>query len=313
MPARRSHRGRCLATAAALAAAAGLLCPGAVAAQELEPRSYSPSPVGANFAVAGYGHSWGSLLFDPAVPITDARASIHGTVLGYGRTFAIGGAQALATVVWPYAWGEFSGKVFGTDSSTTRSGGADLKAKLSVNLVGSPAMSPAEFARTPGHRLVAGASVTVSAPTGQYFPGKLLNIGTNRWAFKPELGVSYRVRPRWTAEGYVGAWFFTGNESFYPGSARRTQDPLTSVQAHLSYTIAPRSWAALDGTWYGGGSSSTNGGPASTRLSNHRLGAVLAVGVTPRQSLKLGYSFGAATRVGDDFGTLAAAWQVLWF
>ena len=36
-------------------------------------------------------------------------------------------------------------------------------------------------------------SLTVNAPTGQYDGTKLINVGTNRWAFKPEVGLSHPV------------------------------------------------------------------------------------------------------------------------
>jgi Putative MetA-pathway of phenol degradation len=283
------------------------------AAQELEPRAYSPSPVGANFAGVTYSRSWGSLLFDATVPITDAEAKINGLALGYGRTFSLFGAQALVTAGLPVFRGTFSGQVVQTDTSVRRTGMGDMRAKLSVNLIGGPALSPQAFARAPARSVVAGASLTISAPTGQNYPEKLINIGANRWAFKPEAGVSYNWRRKWYADAYAGVWLFTANPSFYPGTVRRQQDPLTSLQGHLSYTFARRTWAALDGTWYSGGASRSNGGPPSARLNNKRVGAILAIGLTARQSIKLGYSFGAATRVGDDFGTIGVAYQTLWF
>lgn len=283
------------------------------AAQELEPRAYSRSPVGANFAAIGYAYSWGSILFDPAVPITDAEGRIHGYFVGYGRTFAIAGREVLATAAMPYARGSFNGRVVQRDSSTTRSGAADLRAKLSVNLVGGQALSPGEFARAPAQPVVVGVSLTVSAPTGQYYPSRLINIGTNRWAFKPEVGLSYNWRRRWYADVYGGVWYFTANPSFYPGGSRRQQDALVSTQGHLSYTFANRSWIAFESTWYNGGASHTNGGPASTRLDNARLGALLALQVAPRQSLKIGYNFGPSARVGSNFETVAVAYQLLWF
>ena len=288
-------------------------CPGPAAAQELEPRAYSASPVGANFASVAYLNSWGSVLFDPTVPITDTHASLNAVTLGYGRTFGLGGVQALATVGLPYAWGSFSGKVVGADSSVTRSGVGDMRAKLSVNLIGSPALSPVDFARATPRSVVAGASLTISAPTGQNYPKKLINIGANRWGFKPEIGASYNWRRRWYADLYGGVWFFSANPSAYPGTARRQQDPLTSLQAHVSYTLAKRSWVALDGTWFWGGDSHTNGGPGVARMDNKRIGAVVAIGLTARQSIKVTYSDGASTRVGDDFGTAGFAYQLLWF
>lgn len=40
-----------------------------------------------------------------------------------------------------------------------------------------------------------GASVSVWAPLGQYEATKYFNLGTNRWSFKTELGVSKAVGP----------------------------------------------------------------------------------------------------------------------
>jgi hypothetical protein len=107
--------------------------------------------------------------------------------------------------------------------------------------------------------------------------------------------------------------FFTDNTAFYPGKSLREQQPLESVQAHLSYTLGRRSWAALESTWFAGGASRSNGGPWGSRQESTRLGALLALGMTPSQSVKLSYSYGASARVGQNFGTAAAAWQFLWF
>ncbi len=284
------------------------------AAQELEPRAYSASPVGANIAVVSYLRSWGSLVFDPSVPITDAQADLDGAALAYGRTFGLAGFQSLVVVAMPYIHGEFSGKLVGTDSTVTRSGTGDMRAKLSVNLIGAAALRSQDFARRTPSSVVAGVSLTVSAPTGQNSPDKLINLGANRWGFKPEAGVSWNWRRKWYTDLYAGTWFFTANPEAYPaGTARRQQDPLSSVQGHVSYTFARRSWAALDGTWFWGGASHTNGGPATARQDNKRVGALVALGITTRQSVKITYSYGASTRVGDDFGTLGVAYQALWF
>jgi hypothetical protein len=292
--------------------AATLLHPAHAVAQELEPRAYSASPVGANFAGVSYLNSWGSLLFDPTVPITDAKANVNGIGLAYGRTFNLAGVQALAVVSMPYAWGSFSGTVVATDTSVTRAGPGDARAKLSVNLIGSPAMSPREFAGAPPRSVVAGVSLTVSAPTGQNYSNKLINIGTNRWAFKPEVGFSHPI-DRWTIDLAGGIWLFTANDRFYQGDSTRTQDPLYVFQAHASYNVTRRAWAAVDATWYGGADVRVDGGPPSARQNNARLGATLALPFGARQSLKLAYSTGASTRTGADFTTMAVAWQYLWF
>ena len=74
-----------------------MLCAMRAAAQELEPRAYSASPIGTNFLLVGIGRSSGGVVFDPTVPITDVHADINAVTLGVGRTFDLGGHLVLAT------------------------------------------------------------------------------------------------------------------------------------------------------------------------------------------------------------------------
>jgi hypothetical protein len=295
----------------AILAACGAAAAAASTAQELEPRAYSASPVGVNFVAGVLSRSAGDVVTDPTLPITDVSARIGSFAVGYGRTFDLFGRQALATAALPYAWGSAEGNVGEDRRKITRSGLADLRAKLSVNLYGNPAMSPQEFAKTSRGFLV-GASLAISAPTGQYDPTRLVNLGTNRWALKPEVGVSVPVG-RFDFDLYAGVVFFTENTSYYPGTSTRTQDPIGTVQLHGSYTFRPGLWVAVDSTWYGGGSARVNDGPPTTRLSNSRVGVTLSVPIGRRQSLKANYSTGASVRAGQDFNTFALAWQFLWF
>jgi len=281
-------------------------------AQDLEPRAYSPSPVGVNFALVGFQRSTGGVVTDPTLPLSDVSSHINGFVAGYGRTFGLLGRQALITAVLPYAWGDVEGNVFeGERRRVTRSGLTDLRAKLSVNLYGNPALTPQEFAKQ-SRGVIVGASFAIWAPTGQYDQTKLINLGTNRWAFKPEVGISFPVK-KFDFDLYAGAVFFTENPSFYPGNVTRTQDPLETVQLHASYSFRPALWLAVDGTWYGGGASHANDGPPTGRLSNTRVGVTLSVPLGKRQSAKFSYSRGASVRAGSDFETVGAAWQILWF
>ena len=160
--------------------------------------------------------------------------------------------------------------------------------------------------------MLVGASLTISAPTGQYDPARLINLGTNRWAFKPEIGVSVPWKG-FNFDAYAGVVFFTQNPDFYPGGRTRQQDPLGTVQLHVSHTFQPGLWLAVDGTWYGGGAVSVNGGAKSQRLANSRVGATLSVPLSRNQSVKIAYSRGASVRVGSNFESVGAAWQIRWF
>src|SRR5215831_12877738 len=88
-------------------------------AQELEPRAYAASPVGANFILVGYGYTWGPIVFDPSVPIADVSAKVHFIPLGYGRTFGLVGKQALVTAALPFVVGHVRGTVMEADSAVT--------------------------------------------------------------------------------------------------------------------------------------------------------------------------------------------------
>jgi hypothetical protein len=172
-------------------------------------------------------------------------------------------------------------------------------------------MTPREFA-TRKRSTIVGASLAVIAPTGQYDPHKLVNLGSNRWAFKPEIGISHPFR-HWDLDVYGGAWFFTDNTAYFPGEARRSQSPIGVVQGHASYSFMRRGWVALDATWYGGGASSVDDAAPVGRQNNARYGATLAWPLGGRQSIKASYAAGAVVRSGSDFRTVAVAWQMLWF
>jgi hypothetical protein len=156
-----------------------------------------------------------------------------------------------------------------------------------------------------------GVSLVVTTPWGQYYPDKLINVGTNRWSFRPEIGVS-KALGRWIAEGAAAATFFTTNDEFYPGTNTREQGPLYSLQGHLVYNVRPRMWTAFNVTYYAGGRTTVNGVRNDDLQQNWRYGATFALPVDRRNSLKLALNTGATTRTGTDFTTVAVAWQYHW-
>ncbi len=174
-----------------------------VSAQELDPRAYQPAPVGLNAFILTYTHSFGDILFEPSFPAKDVEASLHLEGAGYYRTFGFFGRFANVSVGVPYAAGHLNGSVEGMPREIYRSGLGDIRTRFAVNLKGTPAMSVAEFMK---HKNKAnlGISLSVLAPTGQYDSQKVINIGQNRWAFKPELGISKFIN-KWQMDIYGGA------------------------------------------------------------------------------------------------------------
>lgn len=276
----------------------------------MEPRAYSPAPVGTQFVLVGYGHQSGDVLLDSSLPLRDVNVSFNLVTAGYGRTFDLAGKQANIAVLVPYVWGNASGTVFEDNISVRRSGGGDLRLRFSTLLKGGDAMKPKEFAtRKPG--LIVGTSVSIIAPTGQYDPARLVNPGSNRWAFKPEVGVS-KPRGRWTMELMGGTWLFTPNRDFF-GGARREQKPLLSLQAHLIYTLRQRMWVSVNGTYFAGGQTEINDVLNNDRQRNARIGATFSYPLTQQQSIKVAWAKGVTTRIGGDLNMFVGGWQYAWF
>jgi hypothetical protein len=282
----------------------------AAAGQELEPRSYSPSPVGTTFVLGGFGRSQGPIVLDPSLDVDDVNGDLWITTTGFGHVFGLAGRQARILAVVPIASGEIAGDVHGFAQRQSLTGLVDPRFKLSVGLRGAPAIALSEFARRRRRSLMIGTSVTVVPPWGQYEPTQLVNLGYNRWAFKPEIGASRQIG-RWTFDGIAGVWFFTENRAYYPGKAPRSQDPVATWQGHISYPLPRGSWVAFDGTWFAGGRTRIDRVTNPDEQRNARLGLTVSVPISARQSLKFVYSEGAATRRGSAFDTFNVTWQLV--
>jgi hypothetical protein len=279
-----------------------------VNSQDLDPRAYVRSPVNATFVSAGFGYSHGGVVTDATLPIKDINATVYTTSLIGGHTFALFGQTAQVSAALPYTWADVSGSIGENRKSVSRSGFSDLRLRISLLFHGAPAASIAELAKAP-RRTVLGTSISIVAPTGQYFSDKLINIGTHRWAIKPELALSQPAGSRWLFDFYAALWVFTTNSSYYPGHSIRKQDPMGAFQTHISYTIRPGLWGALDLTYYTGGKSTIDGDPKDDLQSNSRFGFTMGIPVGKKHSIKIAFSKGAVVTRGADFTTLSFGWQ----
>ncbi|WP_408364313.1 transporter [Paraburkholderia sediminicola] len=281
-----------------------------VHAQEMEPRAYSAVPVGTNFAVFDYARSSGNVSFDPSLPITNVQAHINIFSLGYSHSFGVAGHTVSVAVSMPYANANVNGDVKGIDQQQYRSGLGDVHFRIAANLLGDPALSLEEFMRRAPSTIL-GISLSVVAPTGQYVPTRLINIGANRWSFKPEIGLSQPFG-NWFMDAAAGVWLFTDNDDFFRGH-RRSQDPMPTFQWHGGYTWRPGLWLAADVTYFTGGRTHVNGVEDQDYQLSARYGVTLSVPLAAKWSAKLAWSRGLVTRVGGNFQTISVALQYRWF
>ena len=278
-------------------------------AQDLEPRAFSPAPVGMNFAVLGYGYSEGNVFFDQSLPVENATGVIHSAVAGYLRTLNFFGATGKLGAVVPFAWGDYKGLWLDEPAQAIRRGFADPKVSFAVNFVGAPARTLKELG-TYREKTVVGASVLVNVPIGQYDSSKLINLGSNRWGFRGRIGASQRLG-RWNLELMGDIYAFTKNPEAF-GGVYYTQDPILAVQFNAIYQFRRGFWLGA-GYGYGeGGQTTVNGVDKNTRQINKRFGATLVFPINPRNSLKLTYLESLSTRIGADFNRFGLFWQVRW-
>jgi hypothetical protein len=288
-----------------------LLVATSAVAQDLDPRAYAKVPVGFTIATAGVSASSGGVLIDPTLPVENAHAEVWTPSVGIAQSFGLFGRTAQTLVALPYSWAHVTGDVAEQAQKVDRSGLSDMRLRFSILLAGAPAMTPQQLASSPRKPIV-GASLTVAAPTGQYYPNRLINLGTNRWAFKPEVALSHPIAQRWLVDVYAALWLFGANGSFYPGTARRTQELIGALQAHVSYSLSVKAWAAFDATWYAGGQTAVDGVPQGLHESNSRVGATLVLPVGSRHAIKVAGSTGAIIRSGADFNSVSVGWQTGW-
>jgi len=276
----------------------------------MEPRAYSAFPIDTNFLVVSYLRTTGGVSLDPSLPVSNVQATINMGSLAYDRGFDLFGQTASAGIDLPYVQGNLSGDVGQQGRQITRSGLGDLKFRFTENLIGNPALTPAEFAeREPTTTL--GVSLVIVAPTGDYNSDHLINISSNRWAFKPDIGLSQPIG-NWFAEAAAGAWLYADNTDFFMGHVR-SQDPLWTLQGHAGYNFGPNFWHAVDGTYYTGGQTYVTAVLGHDVQAVSRYGVTLSVPIDDGFSAKVAWSSWLTARNGGSFDTISFALQYRWF
>lgn len=294
--------------AAALLSAWLAAAPVAIA-QDIEPRAFANTPVGVNFLVGGYAYTQGSLSFDPSVPVSDARLGTSSLVLAYAHAFSLWGMSAKFDAIAPYSWLSGTANFAGQPVERAVSGLGDARFRLSVNFYGAPALTLEEF-RGWQQDLILGASVQVSVPIGQYDSSRAVNLGTNRWFMRPEIGASQRFGPL-TLEGTAAVTVFTDNTDFLGGRAR-SQDPLYALQGHAILSLGAGIWTSADITWFSGGRTEIGGTPNDDLLRNWRLGATASFPLDERYSVRVYGSRGVSARTRNNYDLVGIALQYRW-
>lgn len=260
-------------------------------AMEFEPRQWSHLPVGTNFTGFGYAYTDADISFDPILLIKDAKMALHTWAGKYIRTFELFEKSARIDLTQAYQKGDWTGLLDGVPASVSRSGWSDTFVRLAVNLYGAPPLSHKEFAAyRSGLRedTIVGMGLVVRLPTGEYMDDKLINLGQNRFAFRPQLGISH-TRGKWTAEVTGEAAFYTDNDEFYNGN-KREQQPIYTIHGHLIHAFRPGLWVSASAGYNYGGENRVNGIDKNDNKQDIGWGLSFAYPINRHAGFKTAYS-----------------------
>lgn len=283
-------------------------------AQDIEPRRWSHLPLDTNFLGVGYAYTTGDIFLNPVLQIEDGKFDLNTYSLKYIRSFELFDRSARIDITQNYESGDWSGIRAGQPVSTARDGWADTTVRFAINLLGAPPLAGKEFvdyrARTDCDTII-GAGLAMDLPTGEYLDDKLINLGNNRFAFRPQLGLVHQ-RGKWTGELTTSASVFTDNDDFFNGK-RLEQDPVYFTQAHLIYNFTPGLWLGASMGYFFGGTSTIDGTSSNDRQSD--LGWALSMGIpiTRNFGVKVTYiGIRTLTNTGTDTDTFALGCSVMW-
>lgn len=279
-------------------------------AQDLEPRAYANLPKDGNVIAANYGYLKGNIVSEPTLPIEDFNISSNNFGVGYLRTFGLANKLARVQFVLPFTVMDGSAKVSGQKITGNRTGFGDMRIRFGINLLGSPALERKDFGKYL-QKTIFGVSLVTSIPTGLYYTDKRINIGANRWGFKPEVGISKRFKHIY-AELYSGVWFYTQNDEFL-GDKELQQEPVLSFQGHASYYFKNQMWIGININWFNGGKTVVDDLPAGSVINSSRIGATWSMPLSRSQSVKLHFNTGIFKDIGLNYDSITFGYQYVIF
>lgn len=283
-------------------------------AMDIEPRRWGHLPKGGTFLSAGYAYTKADIYVDPVLRLDGVKMSLDTWAMKYVHSFELIGKSARIDLTQGYQEGRWDGKVNGVPHSTERSGLSDSLVRFAMNLYGAPPLKGKDYAtwRAQSKReTIVGVGVVVHLPTGDYRKDKLINLGSNRFTIRPQLGVT-RTMGKWMGELTGEAWIYTDNTEFFNGN-KLEQAPLYTGQVHLIYTFSPGFWTGGSLGYATGGESKINGVAKNDPRKATAWGLSLGVPLDRHWNAKIAYlNTRAQERIGQDADSLILAASYAW-
>jgi hypothetical protein len=279
-------------------------------AQFTDPRTYDNAPVGVNQFELDYAYAHSDASIDTSIIVAGAKFNLNVGVIDYTRYFGFLRRLAWVEVSVPVAG--LSGSITGTNISGSATGAGDSSYQAAMLLKGGPALSETQFA-TYKPTTTVGVSLTVTAPTGLYHSNKLLNLGSDRWSFKPEIALSHPFgrEQKWEFDAYANAYFFTDNTS-YRGVEVLRQEALPGLEGHLSYSFNNNLWASFDTRYSLRGNTLVNDADQGSAQQNFTVGSELNVSLNSHSTFVFEFAKPIVHINGPTYTGFAVKYSYTW-
>jgi hypothetical protein len=254
-------------------------------AQFTDAHNNDNGPVGVSQLELGYAFVHANSSIDPSLVIADAKIDLNQGTVNYTRSFGLFHRLAWVEAAVPVA--RLGGSISAMNVQRSIAGAGDSSDVLAMLLKGGPALTVAQFDDYRPTTTV-GVSLSVTAPTGQYDAGRILNLGSDRWSFKPEIALSHPFGPEknWQLDAYANVYFFTDITSYH-GQEILRQEPLAGFEGHISYSFNDSLWVSFDTRYAFRGTTSVDGVRQDDTHENLPLGSQMNVSISSRHSLRI--------------------------
>ena len=197
--------------------------------------------------------------------------------------------------------------------SQSSAGFGDPTTQLTVNLFGTPPLKSNVDLLNYEPTWTADLSGMLAIPIGAYQGSKLVNIGLNRWygrlalpmkyhfgVFAPGRMSSFEVMP--------SVWLFGENDDFL--GQQLENDPLWSVEAHLTHDFTPTFYGSLDLLYQNGFQSQLDGTDVGGKLEIGSIGLTLHYHVSDNVGIRT--SLNSNVFGDDDLNTFVLRLQFIY-
>ena len=177
--------------------------------------------------------------------------------------------------------------------SESSAGFSDPNTQLTVNLYGTPPLRSNVDLLNYEPTWTADFAGLLAFPIGAYKSDRLVNIGQNRWYGRLALPLKYHFRVfapgRMSSfEVIPSVWLFGENDDFL--GQKLKNDPLWSVEAHLTHDFTTTFYGSLDLLYQNGFESRVNGNSVGEKLEIGNIGFTLNYQVSDNAGIRTSFS-----------------------